>query len=463
MTLRITLTNVFLATSVAALAQWSELGLGMNDGVRRLLYDSASQRVHAFGHFSTAGGLLVNGTAYWEDEAWHPMGQGVHYPQAFPVIGANFWGDSILIAGLFPYAIGVPDSRRLALWNGSNWLPIGTGGTNGYVPAFAQLEDGVLFAGNMDTLAGAPIANNVARYANGTWSSGCTYPTVGDMWFTTLAYYQGRYILAGNLNSPIVYELGWLDGDTLRQVGQGIRGDAWVNDLQEFQGKLYIAGDYNVAAGNAATSLSTWDGQQFADPFPGLNFITQAIDLDMRNGELYFSGRTWLPGSPDYYTLGRYDGERLCLFGKNLNTVFLSIAATEDYLYVAPNMITLGLGGDTVNYIARWDLSYPGDTCIQIATSVHEPPVFGSEWSIGPSPFNGEINLSSASGIPAGSMIVVLDATGRLIHRGVLAPAGPNEQRNRRIDNGVQGLVVVQVCDAMGHTLARRRLVRLPP
>lgn len=458
---RVALAQVLLGLGLTSMAQWSELGSGMNDGVRRLLSDSASQRVYAFGHFSTAGGVLVNGTAYWEDEDWHPMGLGVHYPQAFPVMAANFWGDSILIAGSFPYAYGVPNSQKAAIWDGSAWHALEPGGTNGYVPALVVTEDGATLAGSMDSVAGTPIANNMARYSNGTWSSVCTYPTDGAMWLYSMAYYQGKYILAGNLNSQVVHELGWLDGDTLRQVGQGIRGDAWVNDLQEYQGKLYIAGDYNVGAGNAATSLSTWDGQEFADPFPGVYFVTQAIDLDVRNGELYFSGRTWLPGSTDYYTLGRYDGERLCLFGKNLNTVFLTIAATEDYLYVAPNMLSLGLYGDTVNYIARWDLSHLGDTCIRIAASVAEPPPFGAGWSIGPSPFTDALTLSSATGIPVGSRLEIMDAAGRLLLARTLSASSPGEQILLSALQGAPGLVVATVRDVAGGILTRRRLVRL--
>ncbi|MBK6341988.1 MAG: hypothetical protein IPF41_05205 [Flavobacteriales bacterium] len=276
-----------------------------------------------------------------------------------------------------------------------------------------------------------------------------------------MADFQGQYFLAGNLNSPSLQELAWLDGDTLRRVGQGILGDSWVNDLQEFQGKLYIAGEYNVGAGNAATSLSTWDGQDFADPFPGVQFITQAIDLDVRNGELYFSGRTQLPGSTDYYTLGRYDGERLCLFGKNLNTVFLTIAATEEYLYVAPNMITLGLGGDTVNYIARWDLSYLGDTCIQIIASVPEKP-FGADWSVGPSPFTNQLQISSASGIPAQSRMQLLDAAGRILYEAPLGVTGQSAA-TLSIPATSAGMLVALIRDGTGAVVAQRSLFRLPP
>lgn len=295
----------------ACLCQWDTVGSGMNDGVRSLLYDSAAQRLYAFGHFSVAGGVIVNGTTYW-DGTWHPMGQGVHYPQAFPVMTASFWGDSILISGSFPYAYGVANSQRAVVWDGSAWLALEPGGIDGFIGTVISNEDGATVSGILDTIAGVPVTNNIARYVNGAWSPICSHPTDGIMWLLEMAHYQGQYFFAGNLNSPSVKELGWLDGDTLRQVGQGILGDSWVNDLVVFQDKLFIGGDFFAGAGNPATALMTWDGTQYANPVPGVQFIAQVADLDVRNGELYISGRTMLPGSSDYYSLARFDGDRVC-------------------------------------------------------------------------------------------------------------------------------------------------------
>lgn len=458
-TLLLLLTLLIHGTSTA---QWSELGSGMSTGgVRALIYDSTTQRLYAFGRFVTAGGITVNGTAYWENEAWHPMGLGVH-PGA-PILSANVWGDSILIAGSFHYAFGVPNSRKAALWDGSSWNAIEVGGTNSYLAAVLEREDDVLIAGSLDTIAGVPIANNIARYSNGEWSSVGIYPTDGDLRFTNLVEYQGKYILGCNLNSPSLRELCCLDGDTLRRVGEGIRGDAWVNDLLEYQGKLFIAGEYYAGWGNAATGLSTWDGSEFADPFPGVESIGQTDDLDLHNGELYFSGRMRLPGSLDYYTLGRYDGTRLCLFGKNLNTVFRAIAATEEYLVVAPNMCTLGLGGDTVNCIVRWDLSYLGDTCIQIATSISEHDPVSDAWSIGPSPFLHRLNISCSNGIPVNSSLQLLDASGRLLYETRLGWTAPGQDVAIDTGTGPSGVLLAVIRSGTGTVLAQKRLLRLAP
>lgn len=433
----------------------------MNHGVRALIYDSTAQRLYAFGHFSEAGGSVVNGTAYWEDEDWHPMSLGVFYPEAFPVQAAHFWGDSIFISGSFPYAYGVPASQRAAIWDGSTWNAIEGGGTNSYLAAVLVRENDVLIAGSMDSIAGVRIANNIARYSNGEWSSVGIYPTDGILRFTNLVEYQGKYILGGNLNSPTLRELCWLDGDTLRRVGEGIRGDAWVNDLLEYQGKLFIAGEYYAGWGNAASGLSTWDGESFANPFPQVEFITQANDLDVRNGELYFSGRMRLPGSLDYYTLGRYDGNRLCLFGKNLNTVFRSIAATEDYLVVAPNMFYLGLGGPLVNCIARWDLNFLGDTCIQVVTGMGEHAEPNDDWSIGPSPFEHRLHVRCSKGIPADSRLQLLDASGRILHETALDSAAPHQSVEVDPGSGASGMLLAVVRSGTGSMLAHKRVIRL--
>lgn len=451
-----------LSGQVHLAAQWSQLGGGMSSGVRSLIYDSTAQRMYAFGRFVTAGGDTVNGSAYWQNEIWYPMGLGIFNPFVHPIRTAFLWGDSIVVAGSFDSAIGVPNSSRTVIWNGTSWIAL-EGGTNSFIASGIHREDDFLVAGQLDTIAGVPIVNNVARYRNGVWSSVVTHPTDGILHFTNIVNYQGMYILGGNLNSSSLRELCWLDGDTLRRLGSGIAGDAWVNDLLEYRGKLYIAGEFYAGWGNAASGLMTWDGSTFANPFSGVESITQTDDMDVHNGELYFSGRMRLGASPDYYTLGRFNGERLCLFGKNLNTVFRVIAATEDHLVAAPNMITLGLGGDTVNYIARWDLSYLGDTCIQITTNIDERQERSEEWFIGPSPVTDRLIVRCSAGIPSGSRLQLVDASGRTFLETPMGWVAPGESLSLDIGLGAPGLLMAVIRTATGTIVAHQRLLRLSP
>lgn len=443
--------------------QWEQVGAGLSGGgARSLLYDEVSSKLYCLGSFLTAGSIDSPGASYYQLGTWSGMSTGIPQANIFPVLSGVIVGtDSILVSGMFMTAAGIADTKRVAMWNGANWLSVGPVGASGPVLGFSHDVEGITAVGVMDTI-GAVTTNRIARYTLGAWQNTCAFPVSSAQFvYTSTTLFNEKRIVAGNFNDSEVKEIGWLDDDTVRQLGQGIAGDAWVNDLKEFQGKLFIAGQFNAAAGNAATSLCTWDGQQFGNPFTVVQFITQATDLDVRNGELYFSGRTQLQGSADYYTLGRFDGERLCLFGKNLNTVFLAIAATEEYLYVAPNMITLGLGGDTVNYIARWDLSFPGDTCIQIATVIQESELFGADWAIAPTPFIDEIRISCASGIPSGSRLVLTDAAGRVLSEERLTPAGPNEQVVLNPRPSTEGVVIATIRDRQGGVLTRKRLIRI--
>jgi len=392
------------------------------------------------------------------------MAGGIPQAAIFPALSAiPLSVDSVLVSGMFPSLDGVPNTSRLAIWTGSHWTSAATAGATGPVLGFSQDPGGIVAVGTMDSISGIAV-NGVARFDGSNWTNLCAYPSSSEEFiYTSSALFASRRIVAGNFNNISIREIGWLDLDTVRQLGPGILGESWVNSLHVFEDALYVAGQFQETAGNAANNLVVWNGTDFSNPFPQVSFTTQVVDLTANEGEIFISGRAQLPASSDYYTLGRYDGERLCLFGKNLNTIFLSIAASEEHLYVAPNMNTLGLGGDTVNYIARWDLDFLGDTCIQIVTSTPEPAPFGAGWSIGPSPLQEAISITSDTGIPMGSHLELVDAAGRLIQRSRLMPAAPNEKQWCPVPDGPQGVVVACIRDAVGTVLARQRLTRFAP
>ncbi len=401
-------------------AQWDTLGPGLDHGVRALLYDSAQQRLYAFGRFTSAGGMVVNGTAMWYEGQWHAMGNGVENAHGAPVISATRLGsDSILIGGFFSGAVGVDDTQRMALWDGAEWKSIGTGGANGLTWGMLTNEDGTTVVGTFQQIASLPM-NRMARFQNDTWTNLCAYPTdQGFVSYTSVVQYQGQYIIGGNINVPGLREIGWLDGDTLRQLGPGILGDSWVNDLVEFQGLLYVGGEFYAGWGNAASGVMTWDGEQFADPFPSVQYVGMVHTMTVANGELFVSGRVMLPGSTDYYQLLRFDGERICLFGKNFNTTIRAIAASPEHLYFAPNVQWLAPNGTPLGWIASYDLSYQGDTCISIATSMPGPgPVPDhAKLLVYPNPTDGlcAIELATGTVAPVKPLIYIYDTAGRLL------------------------------------------------
>lgn len=145
------------------------------------------------------------------------------------------------------------------------------------------------------------------------------------MAYSAMAKYQGQYIYGGNFNQPDVHEIGYIDNDTLRQLGVGISEDSWVNCLKAYNDKLYIGGEFYNQPNNGASGIMTWDGSEFANLFPNLQYIGMVDAMDVRNNELYISGRVIVPGVPGYYTLARFNGSEMCLWGKNMNVVLRSM------------------------------------------------------------------------------------------------------------------------------------------
>ncbi len=400
-----------------AFPQWLEMPQGPNHWVRALIYDQDRDRLYAFGRFTDAGDQVVNGTAYYENGQWHPMGEGVENVFAFSVRDAYLWNDSVMISGAFPSMIGVPNSMYIALWNGTQWKSIGGIGSNGNAAGMLANEDGWTMAGGFTVMGGIP-SSSIARYRNGTWEDLCLYPdNSGYKFYTAIAKYEGQYVFGGNINGdfPDLNEIGVLVNDSLRPMGTGILGDSWVNDMVVYDGKLFVAGEFYAGWGNPGSAIMTWDGTTWSDPVPGVIYTTQMYDLDQYGGYLFFSGQAWLAGDPlNYYTLARYNAEEICLFGKNLTAAVTAIAGSPDGLYVAYNYPALVVEGVPLAWLAKYDLSQGFDTCITLATNVRE--IYDENiLLIYPNPATGELFIEVPAGMGRDLQMTMHDAIGKLV------------------------------------------------
>jgi hypothetical protein len=145
--------------------QWSALGAGANGFVRTLTIfnDGGGAALYAGGNFTNQG----NRVAKWDGQAWSALGSGttgeVHALRVFD----DGSGSALYVAGLFSSAGGVPDTQRIARWDGTSWSAPGTGGINELVRSLTVFNDGggaALYAGGRFTLAGGVPAQRVARW-----------------------------------------------------------------------------------------------------------------------------------------------------------------------------------------------------------------------------------------------------------------------------------------------------------
>jgi len=441
-------------------AQWLGMPDGPNEHIRTLCYDSINDRLYAFGRFIEAGGQVVNGTTFLANGQWHPMGEGVDSVFSFSVRDAYLRNDSVMISGVFNTLVNIPNTKRIALWNGYEWKSIGDEGSDGDAAGMLANEDGWTMAGGFTDIGGIP-SHSIARYRNGSWEDLCVYPdNSGYKYYTAVAKYQNQYIFAGNINGdfPDINEIGVLVNDSLRPLGPGILGDSWVNDMLVYNGKLFVTGEFYSGWGNPGSGIMTWNGTQWADPIPGVICASQGLDLDIFDGKLFFSGYMLLPGSSDFYTLAMYIPGEICLFGKNLNAAMRDISGVPGGLFVAPNYPELVVDGVPLGHLAFYDITQGFDTCFTLPVVVDELiRTDGHRLIIYPNPTNGIFQVDLPKGFMA-ERIVVYDALGHEV--GLLVRTNASNTGSIAVDlqGYVPGIYLLRVCGSDGATCLTGRV-----
>jgi hypothetical protein len=131
--------------------------------------------VYVGGGFLTAGPVTANRIAKWNSltNSWSALGTGVsgfNTENSF-VSAIAVAGGKVYAGGSFP-RIGGITAANIAVWNGANWEPLGTGitGGNARVSAIVVQGEDVIVGGDFTT-AGGVAANRIAKWNGTSWSA----------------------------------------------------------------------------------------------------------------------------------------------------------------------------------------------------------------------------------------------------------------------------------------------------
>ncbi|MDX2118748.1 MAG: GC-type dockerin domain-anchored protein [Planctomycetota bacterium] len=288
-----------IATFDPLTGTWAALGSGFpSSAVLTLLVRPNSELI--------AAGIMGGGyIARWNGSAWVPLGTGLN--NQVRALTNYFNGD--LIAGGWFTAAGTQGVSHIARWNGSSWSPVGSG-VNGNVYALATLPWGDLVVGGSMSNAGGVAVNNVARYS-----------PFEDMWLplgsgvngdvnallttsTGEVYAGGLFSAAGGAPANRIARWNW---STWSPLGAGITGNYYVWDLAQLSGgDIIAAGNFTVAGTLAANNVARWNGSAW---FPignnGVNSVAYALTT-LPNDELFVGGRFKSAGGIAANSFARY-------------------------------------------------------------------------------------------------------------------------------------------------------------
>ncbi len=257
------------------------------------------------GHFDSAGGRFASKIAEWNGTSWSPLGSGLNtspilYTYYVTVTALTVYNGNLIAGGWFDSAGGTV-ANDIAEWNGTSWLPLGNGITNGDAGVLSlAVYNGNLIAGGEFTMAGGQPVNNIAEWNGTSWSalgSGVAHGVVLPFVYA-LAVYNGNLIAAGEFDSAggkLVNNIAAWNGTSWSALGNGIRvgNTGGIYSLAVFNGNLIVGGTFDSAGSNLVNDIAEWNGSSWSSLGKGMSgsLISSSVsDLAVYNSSLYAGG-----------------------------------------------------------------------------------------------------------------------------------------------------------------------------
>jgi hypothetical protein len=389
---------------------WEPLGGGLSTQALGVAVDSTNGDFYVVGQFKYAGDSMVNGMARWDGLEFTSVGGGIPDgirlpPQPTYIYGQptriQSFGQEIFVSGSFDTIGGIYPIRDNARWDGQDWLSCGQ--------IDGQLSFDVV---NQELFAFGVIKDGThgVQQSFGRWN-GSEFDRFGTpIEFSSLGFmpfgvelYKGEYYFGGNFQEPNnLKEIMRWNGTEWLPLQLGVLGDAQVSVMQVFKDQLFVGGGFYQADGNAKDYFMAWDGNQWYDPLPNVQFTTQVNKLAVIDGSLYIVSRLYVNGDSGWegpYGIAKWDGINFCAFG-GLNIYPWDVAGVDGQIIVTANYTMVNPGstgypGDTVKYLGRWIGGDSTDICISQPVRVQDPTWMQNPTiSLYPNPTNSSFSLN---------------------------------------------------------------------
>ncbi len=255
--------------------------------------------LYAGGYFTSADGQTAKYIARWDGSQWHDVGGGMnHY-----VYDLLVYDGKLIAGGVFDTVNGEP-MGHVAAWDGVSWTPLGAGiNRRPGITDMIIYDSDLIVAGIFDS-AGSVATPNMAKWNGTSWEA---FGPDGGFGFRAMTVFRGDLILS---NAPDGGFSRW-DGSTWTTIPVPMNRNIYCLDVYDDQ---LIAGGFFVTAGeDTVNHIIAWDGTNWS-----------ALDGGV---------------GPEY--------------AKGSNVSVQSLYNYQNDLIVGGNF-TLA-GGDTANFIARWD------------------------------------------------------------------------------------------------------------
>lgn len=365
---------------------WSALGTGMNSNVEALAVfdDGNGAALYAGGYFTVAGGIPANRIAKWNGTSWSALPSQVNDAVLTLKVfeDDSDVGPALYAGGLFTMA-GAQIVNHVGRWNGTAWTPLSTG-TNDVIYTLETFKDRTgggtqLYAGGIFTTAGKSAANRIAKWNGTNWvslGSGLTGAPSGtpstalsmsvfDDGSGDALYVGGTFYQAGGSGSQ--YFAKW-DGSAWTQFNL-LLGDR-VFAMMPFDNgsgegeRLFVGGQFSTVGTLTALRIASWGGPSSGWSQVGGPAIDAQVAVLTTVNDWKGQGPTLFAGG-NFTTVGEVAANRIAMWndsgwtalGAGVNNNVVAIAEFDDgfgpALFVGGHFTSAG--GVPANHIAKWN------------------------------------------------------------------------------------------------------------
>jgi hypothetical protein len=353
-------------------------------GLVRSIIEGPDGSIYIAGDFMDAGGVPeADFIAKWDginlSAVGNPLDGAGNIAAIYDMdIDAN---GNLYVVGTIVNMADNPDADFIAMWDGSGWNDLDTGGASSITNSgvLVARNGNVYVGGSFTNFAGIADADHIAMWDGSGWNSLST--GLNDIVYKMAEAPNGDIYICGEFTSADGADGDYLcywDGSAFNRVGITELNGVVYNLAFDNAGNLIIVGNFTNAGGlSNADYIAKWNGSQWSALGTGLNnyarsicispqddyyvsgVFTRAGEVDLADRIAVFSGNTWrsididLPGTADVYSIFISRNNHLYIGGSYSGT-----ATSADITVTTPT------GGANVYPIV--EIEGPG-TLVQIA------------------------------------------------------------------------------------------------
>jgi hypothetical protein len=285
-----------------ATATFSALSTGTNGTVQSIAVDPVDGSIILAGAFTLAGGVAnTSRIAKWNGSVFTALGTGGSGGDVQKV--AFDTAHNVYAVGAFTSMGGVANTSKVAKWNGSAWSALGTGMNNTCFALTIGPDGNPYFGGDFSTANGVTV--NKSCYWDGTTfvalSSGSTNGLVYGMAFAPDGglYVVGEFTTIGGVSCS---RAAVWNGTAFGPLGNGLGtplATAKACAVDPLTNVLYVVGAFTTAGGlTLPDSIAAWNGTvwQPLDVSFGVAGAATLLDIQVNSLGVLTVGWNFAPG-----------------------------------------------------------------------------------------------------------------------------------------------------------------------